>query len=113
MVNSRAKGCRGELELARWLGGNARRGQQYSGTSVSADVVGALAAFLIEVKRYARIAPLKWLWRAQEDAKRLTDNPKPAIVFMREDGDKRWVVMMTAEDFMDLYRKAYPDETSD
>ena len=42
-MNSRQKGKGGELELAKLLrayGYNARRGQQYSGISGDADVVG-------------------------------------------------------------------------
>ena len=42
-VNSREKGKRGELELARALralGYDCRRGQQYSGKNGDADVVG-------------------------------------------------------------------------
>ena len=53
MTNSRAKGCRGEREIAKILreyGYEARRGQQYSGFNGDADVVG-LPGYHIEVKR--------------------------------------------------------------
>ena len=44
VMNSKAKGKRGELEYAHWLcdnfGLDARRGQQYCGLAGNADVVG-------------------------------------------------------------------------
>ena len=56
-MNSRAKGKAGELELSRLLrdyGYDCRRGQQYSGASGDADVIG-LPGIHIEVKRVERL----------------------------------------------------------
>ena len=57
LVNSRAKGARGERELAeilRCYGFSARRGQQYRGGADSPDVMG-LPGIHIEVKRVERL----------------------------------------------------------
>lgn len=56
-MNSRQKGARGERELAvllREYGFDSRRGQQYSGVSGDADVVG-LPGIHVEVKRVERL----------------------------------------------------------
>lgn len=63
MTNSRAKGCRGERELAKYLRddlgfGEARRGQQFKGTPDSPDVIcPALPGVLIECKRVTGLKP--------------------------------------------------------
>ena len=58
MVNSRNKGKAGELELAheltRILGCEARRGQQFSGSPDSPDVMTNLPGLHIECKRVER-----------------------------------------------------------
>lgn len=56
-MNSRDKGKRGELELAKVLRGygyDTRRGQQYCGANGDADVVG-LPGIHIECKRVERL----------------------------------------------------------
>lgn len=59
MTNSRAKGCRGEIEFAKELGFygiNAIRGQQKYGSSTTPDVVHNLPAVHFEVKRNEKMA---------------------------------------------------------
>ncbi|MEG1577003.1 MAG: hypothetical protein RR366_09480, partial [Clostridium sp.] len=56
-INSRAKGARGERELAAALkeyGYDCRRGQQYCGANGDADVMG-LSGIHIECKRVERL----------------------------------------------------------
>ncbi len=59
MTNSRAKGCRGEVEFAKELGFfgiNAIRGQQKYGSSTTPDVVHDLPGVHFEVKRNEKMA---------------------------------------------------------
>lgn len=96
---SRDKGKRGERELARILkdhGYNARRGQQYSGASGDADVVG-LPGFHIEVKRVERLRLYDALAQAQHDAR---EDEKPVVIH-RQNG-RGWVVILTLEDFLQI-----------
>ena len=54
-INSRQKGAAGERELANWLkqyeGVEARRGQQFSGSPDSPDVVHSMEGLHIECKQ--------------------------------------------------------------
>ena len=71
MTQSRAKGCRGELEASKiWaqvMGGQARRGQQFSGGNESPDVVSSFPGIHIEVKRCERGNPYDWVAQARRD----------------------------------------------
>ena len=70
-MNSREKGKRGELELARALralGYDCRRGQQYSGKNGDADVVG-LPGIHIECKRVERLNLAEAMRQARRDAR--------------------------------------------
>lgn len=111
MVNSREKGKRGEREVAdliRRFGLPARRGQQYRGGSDSPDVVG-LPGVHVEVKLTERFQPYEALdqaeadtqrlWNTQEDPDQLIDTP---VVFHRRNR-KRWIVVLDALDFLELY----------
>jgi Holliday junction resolvase len=98
--NSRAKGIRGELEVAALLkewGYEARRGQQYSGGGDSPDVVHNLPGFHIEVKRVEALNLYGALEQAKGDAK-LSDAP---VVFHKKNR-KDWVVILGAEDFLQI-----------
>jgi len=60
MTNSRSKGSRGEREWRDFLRDHlhcpeARRGQQYSGSPDSPDVVGGIPGTHVEVKRVERL----------------------------------------------------------
>ncbi len=102
-MNSRQKGKRGELELAKILknyGYEARRGQQYCGANGDADVVG-LPGVHIEVKRTERFK----LYDAMEQAERDAREDEIPAVFTRKN-NKNWLVCMRLEDFMGMYREA-------
>lgn len=106
-INSRRKGARGELELAHWLtehGFDARRGQQFSGSPDSPDVVCERLAglgFQIECKRVEQFSLYKALEQARADAGPFMDG----IVFHRRNGCP-WVVVMDAESFVRLAQRA-------
>jgi len=71
MTNSRAKGCRGERELAAYLtdrGHPARRGQQYAGSPDSPDVVCPSLPFHFEAKRTERLRLHESFEQAVSDA---------------------------------------------
>ncbi|AWN24024.1 hypothetical protein DKM44_12925 [Deinococcus irradiatisoli] len=97
-VNSRAKGARGELELAHALtaaGFPASRGQQHKGGENSPDVVcEALRAFHIEAKLTATCkihSPAQLaLWDAQ--AQRDAGQFRTPLVIHRWNGNKIWWV---------------------
>jgi len=100
-VNSRQKGAGGERELSKLLRSHgfseARRGQQYKGTSDSPDVVG-IPGLHIECKRVARLGWLYgWLEKAEQEAK-IDQDP---VIFMRANRG-RWLVALDAKDYLDL-----------
>jgi Holliday junction resolvase len=101
-INSRSKGKRGELELAKYLRDagypNARRGQQFKGGTDSPDVVcpGLSEEFHIECKCVEAGNPYNWLAQAQRDA-----NGKVPVVAHKK-SRKEWVVILTLEDFLNL-----------
>lgn len=101
-VNSRAKGARGERELAgklREYGYEARRGQQYCGSNGDADVVG-LPGIHIECKRVERLNLADAMEQAEDDA-RLGEKP---VVFHRK-AHCEWQVTMLLDDWIELYRE--------
>lgn len=108
MTNSRRKGKEGELELARILreyGYDARRGQQYSGASGDADVIG-LPGIHIECKRVESLNIDKAMVQATKDA---LAGERPVVIH-RRNGEK-WKVTMSLMDFIELYegsRKEQP-----
>ena len=98
-INRRAKGARGELELADELrkhGWEGRRGQQFSGGTDSPDVVTNLP-WHFEVKRVEAGNPYKWLKQAQRDC-----GKKVPVVAHRKTREE-WVVILTLDDFLNLY----------
>ena len=102
-MNSRMKGKRGELELARALrafGYDCRRGQQYSGANGDADVVG-LPGIHIECKRVERLNLYDAMAQAKHDAR---EGETPAVAH-RKDRCK-WLVTLELEDFItEFYRE--------
>ena len=102
MTNSKRKGKRGELEIAKILREHgypeARRGQQYNGADGSADVVG-VPGLHIEVKRVEALNYYTAMNQANEDA-RPGEIP---VVFHRKDG-RDWLAVMNLEDFLDMYK---------
>lgn len=99
MTNSRAKGKRGELEIAKILrehGYEARRGQQYCGANGDADVVGVRGVH-IEVKRGQQLNIEKAMQQAEAD-KRPGEMP---VVFHRKNGED-WKATMRLDDWLEM-----------
>ena len=105
-MNSKAKGGRGERELAaelRSYGYNAERGQQFQGGPDSPDVKG-LPGIHIECKRVERLN----LHEAYTQAVRDSGGLKiPAVFHRRNRG--RWMVTLSLDDFMEIYKKWQTD----
>ena len=102
-INSRAKGAKGERELANKLkeyGYKCRRGQQFSGLE-GEDVVG-LDYIHIECKRVEKLNIDQALKQSKREAK---DNQIPAV-FHRKNGEK-WKVTMDLDDWIQLYNEYY------
>lgn len=101
-MNSRVKGKRGELEVAKILrehGYDARRGQQFAGINGDADVVGVEGLHL-EVKRVEALNIEKAMEQSRRDAR---DGEIPTV-FHRKNG-KPWLVTLDLENFLDLYKR--------
>jgi Holliday junction resolvase len=97
-ASQKNKGKRGELELAHMLtdhGFPAHRGQQYSGSPASPDVVCPSLPFHIECKRAERINIYAALEQAEGDA------DGPALVAHRRNG-KPWLAVMRLSDLLEL-----------
>lgn len=103
MPNSRQKGKRGELEIARIFRDygyrDCRRGQQYSGANGDADVVG-LPGIHIEVKRRERLDIYAAINQAKKDS-RSDDLP----VVMHRKNDCEWLVTMPMDAWIEIYRE--------
>ena len=99
---SREKGKRGERAVAalfREYGfTDAKRGQQYHGGPDSPDVVG-VPGLHIEVKRTERLN----LYDALAQAKRDAGEELPVVIHRKNDSE--WVVILSFDDFMKLYRE--------
>lgn len=96
-MNSRAKGARGEREFAELLrshGIEARRGQQFSGSPDSPDVVTELP-YHFEVKRVERLQ----IYDAIEQAVRDCQNKKIPIVVHKKNRQE-WLVIMRFNDWI-------------
>lgn len=97
-INSRAKGARGERELAEFLRGfgiEARRGQQFKGGVDSPDVVcDGLPGFHLECKRVEAGNLYNWLAQSERDA----GAKVPLVVHKRNKKD--WVVILRLDDFL-------------
>lgn len=99
-MNSRQKGKRGELELAKVLreyGYQTRRGQQYCGANGDADVIG-LDYVHIECKRVEHLNIEEALEQALRDARA----DELSVVMHRKNG-KQWNVTMTLEQWRFMY----------
>lgn len=99
-MNSRAKGKRAELELARKLreyGYDCRRGAQYSGANGDADVVG-LPGIHIECKRVERLNLEDAMAQSRRDAR---EGEIPVV--MHRKTRSPWLVTTTLEDWIKIY----------
>jgi len=100
MINSKKKGARGELQVAallRGFGYEARRGQQFSGSPDSPDVVHTIEGFHIEVKFTEAFSAYKAMEQAEADCE---EDDIPVVFYRRK--RKRWMVLIDAEDFLNL-----------
>ena len=101
-MNSRRKGKKGELSLARKLreyGYDCRRSVQYCGANGDADVVG-LPGIHIECKRVERLNLTEAMHQAERDAR---PGELPAV-FHRRNGE-HWLVTMPLEKWIEIYRE--------
>ena len=99
-MNSNQKGKRGERELAAWLterGFPSRRGQQYSGSPDSPDVVCPSLPLHFEVKRVERL-------RLHEAMQQAIDDTGPGMVpvVAYRASRKPWLAIMKLSDLMAL-----------
>lgn len=104
-MNSRAKGKRGELELAKVLreyGYDAHRGQQYKGGADSPDVTG-IPGYHIEVKRVERLD----LDAAMEQSIRDAGEDVPLVIHRKN--DKPWKVTMLLPDWIEMERRTHAE----
>ena len=102
MTNSRRKGKEGELELSHILAGygfDTRRGQQYSGATGDADVVG-VPGIHIECKRCETTLIDDWLDQATRDAR---EGEIPVVMHRRS--RKPWKATMALADYMAQYKE--------
>lgn len=100
-MNSRQKGKRGELEAAKVLkeyGYETRRGQQYSGATGDADVVG-LPGIHLEIKRVEKLNISEAMKQSIRDAR---DGELPVV--MHRKNRETWLVTMPLRIFMVLYK---------
>ena len=100
-MNSNQKGKRGERELATWLterGHPARRGQQYSGSPDSPDVVcPSLAGLHFEAKRVERLR----LHESIEQA--IADAGKGMVPIVAHKANRRpWLAILRLDDLIQL-----------
>lgn len=99
MPNSRQKGKRGELELAKILrehGYEARRGQQFSGANGDPDVVG-LPGYHIECKRVEKLNLDLAMSQSERDAR---EGERPIVVHRKNRGE--WLVTLHLADFLEV-----------
>ena len=120
-MNSRQKGKVGEREFAALLrehGYDARRGQQFSGSPDSPDVVSdALAWLHFEIKRVQNLNLTDACVQAERDqtgsglnAAGAAKPKKLAWVVAHRRNHAPWLITMRAEFFFDLIREYQPAE---
>jgi Holliday junction resolvase len=109
-INSKRKGKRGELELARKLrelGYEVRRSVQYNGKEEEgqADLLG-LPGIHIECKRTEKLN----LYEAVNQAKRDSAGKGELPVVFHRRNNCEWLAVMPLEDFIRLYREYASDQ---
>ena len=103
-MNSDSKGKRGELEFAHYLTENghpARRGQQYSGSPDSPDVVCPSLPLHFEVKRTERLRLHQAMQQAVDDA-----GQGKVPVVAHKANRKPWIAIMHLDDLLALMESA-------
>jgi Holliday junction resolvase len=95
-MNSRQKGARGEREAAaewsRVFGVEARRGQQFSGSKDSPDIVVGHGGIHCEVKRTERGNPYDWVDQAKSDC----GGKVPVVLHKRN--NRKWLLILELDD---------------
>ena len=102
-MNSRRKGAEGERSLCRKLreyGYEARRGQQFSGANGDPDVVTNMGHIHIECKRVERLNIYTAYEQSTNDAR---EGETPVVIHRKN--RKQWLVTMSLEDFISMYRR--------
>ena len=102
-MNSKRKGNAGEREFAALLrehGYNARRGLQYQGGQVEADVVG-IPGYHLEIKRVEKLNINTAMAQSIRDAK---ENETPVVC--HRTNRHPWLTTILTEDFLELLKKA-------
>lgn len=101
-INSRQKGARAEREIAKILREHgykdARRGQQYCGTSGDADVVG-LPGYHLEIKHVEKLN-LESAW--QQSVRDAKENEIPIVIHKKN--RTPWKVTMSLDTFLKLVK---------
>ena len=101
-INSRAKGAKGERELAEILrehGYTARRGQQFSGANGDPDVLG-LPGYHIECKRVEKLNLEAAVDQSIRDAR---DGETPIVVHRKN--RRPWLVTLLLADFLKIIKE--------
>jgi len=99
-MNPRDKGARGERELAAYLtdhGHPARRGQQYSGSPDSPDVVCPSLPFHFEAKRVERLRLHESFEQAVSDA-----GPGKVPIVAYKANRRPWLAILRLDDLLEL-----------
>lgn len=93
----RRKGKVAEREAAEFIrtawGVNARRSVQFSGKNGDADLTTDLTALHFEVKARQSHSVFKFLDQAKQDG-----GDKVSVVLLRENGRKRWGILVFADE---------------
>ena len=112
-MNSRQKGARGERQWRdelRAQGFQARRGQQFSGSPDSPDVVcPALSWIHFEVKAVERLNIEEAMEQARRDARVAPGGHQKTPVVAHRRNFRPWLVTMEAETFFRLLRGDFPE----
>jgi Holliday junction resolvase len=107
VINSRAKGCRGEREFAEILQGagfDARRSQQFAGGHDSEDLIHSVAGVHFEVKNTQNLRLYEAYRQACEDCSK---GKIPVVAHKRNHG--KWMVTLSAEDYLSLLSRVKVD----
>jgi len=104
-ANGNQKGKRGEREVANLLTANgfpARRGQQFSGSPDSPDVVCEIFGDCNIEAKYRETFSINDVYTTIDKA-REDDPDRFPQVWYRKNG-KKWIVIMEAEDFLNVIK---------
>ena len=97
-INSRSKGKRGELEAAaevRKYGFSGRRGQQFSGSGDSPDVIHSVPGIHLEVKRSEKFR----IWVAMDQANNDCPVDKIPVIWHRKN-NRESLAILSFHNFM-------------